>query len=62
MGDKEFKLEVLRLTLEHASVATLSNPLDAAQRNLEWCLAPIDKPVAQSAKTPARKQLNQDKR
>ena len=62
MIDKEFKLEVLRLTLETGSVAVQANPLEVAQRNLEWCLEPIDKPQARSAKTPSEKQLNQDKR
>jgi len=62
MDDKEFKLEVLRLTLEYGSVATITNPLEVAQRNLEWCLTPIDKPQGPAVKSSPRRQLNQDKR
>lgn len=44
MGDREFKLAVLRLTLENGTGAVYQDRLKAAQENLEWCLAPLDKP------------------
>ena len=44
MGDREFKLAVLRLTLENGTGAVYQDRLKTAQENLEWCLAPLDKP------------------
>ena len=55
MNDREFKLQVLTVTLQAASVAGLRDPLEAAQKNLDWCLKPIDKPRAQSSKLQANK-------
>jgi hypothetical protein len=55
MSDRDFKLQVLTVTLQNASVAGIRDPLEAAQQNLEWCLAPIDKPRAQSFKHQANK-------
>lgn len=55
MDDKEFKLEVLRVTLDHATPVELADPLSAAQRNLEWCLAPLEKAQAPKEQTPQRK-------
>jgi hypothetical protein len=54
-ADREFRLEVLRLTLETGSAAMINNPLEHAERNLQWCLQPIDKPMAQSVKAPSKK-------
>jgi len=54
-ADREFRLEVLRLTMEAATHAVIQNPLEQAEKNLQWCLKPIDKPLAQSAKTPGKK-------
>tara|TARA_R100001443_G_scaffold35471_2_gene49226 strand:- start:875 stop:1054 length:180 start_codon:yes stop_codon:yes gene_type:complete len=54
-ADREFRLEVLRLTMEAATHAVIQNPLEQAEKNLQWCLKPIDKPLAQSAKTPSKK-------
>ena len=54
-ADRDFKLEVLRLTLEPGSAVMINNPLEHAERNLQWCLAPIDKPSAQLAKSPKQK-------
>jgi hypothetical protein len=33
----------------------IQNPLEQAEQNLQWCLTPIDKPSAQSAKAPKQK-------
>ena len=55
MNDREFKLQVLTVTLQAATVAGLRDPLEAAQKNLDWCLKPIDKPKAQSSKLQANK-------
>ena len=54
-ADREFRLEVLRLTMEAATHAVIQNPLEQAEKNLQWCLQPLDKPLAQSAKTPGKK-------
>ena len=54
-ADRDFKLEVLRLTLETGSAVMIHNPLEHAERNLQWGLAPIDKPSAQLAKSPKQK-------
>lgn len=53
--DREFRLEVLRLTLESGSAAIIANPLEHAEKNLQWCLQPIDKPQAQKATAPSKK-------
>ena len=55
MSDREFRLEVLRLTLETASAAIIQNPLEQADKNLQWCLQPLDKPVAQGKKASSKK-------
>lgn len=53
--DREFRLEVLRLTLETGSAGIISNPLDHAEKNLQWCLKPLDKPKARETKVPSKK-------
>jgi hypothetical protein len=50
MSDREFKFKVLELTLNTAAIHGIRDPEEMAQRNLEWCLSPIDKPKAQSVK------------
>ncbi len=56
MSDREFRLEVLRLTLETASAAIIQNPLEQADKNLQWCLQPLDKlAMAQGKKAPSKK-------
>jgi len=55
MSDREFRLEVLRLTLETASAMIIQNPLEQADKNLQWCLQPLDKPVAQGKKASSKK-------
>jgi len=62
MTDKEFKLEVLSLTLSNGTAAVQADPLATAQQYLEWCLQPIDKPEAQKATASPGRKLNQDKR
>ena len=46
MCSPEFKLEVLRVTLQHATASVMNDPLSAAQKNLEWCLKSEDKAKA----------------
>jgi hypothetical protein len=53
--DREFRLEVLRLTLETGSAGIISNPLEHAEKNLQWCLQPLDKPQARETKAPSKK-------
>jgi hypothetical protein len=53
--DREFRLEVLALTLKTAAIAGIRDPLEAADRNLAWCLKPVDKPLAQPEKRHAKK-------
>jgi len=55
VDDKEFKLEVLRVTLDHATPADMADILSVAQRNLEWCLSPLEKAQAPKDQTPQRK-------
>jgi hypothetical protein len=49
MDDREFKLAVFSLTLENGTGAVYQDRLKAAQENLEWCLAPLDKPRPKAA-------------
>ena len=53
--DREFRLEVLRLTLETGSAGIIGNPLEHAEKNLQWCLQPLDKPQARETKAPSKK-------
>ena len=53
--DREFRLEVLRLTLETGSAGIITDPLEHAEKNLRWCLQPIDKPMARKTKAPSKK-------
>lgn len=50
MDDREFKFKILELTLNTAALSGIRDPEEMAQRNLEWCMSPIDKPKAQSVK------------
>jgi len=49
MVDKEFKLEVLRMTLETGSGRIIDDPLERADKYLQWCEAE-DKPKGPSKK------------
>ena len=53
--DRDFKLEVLRVTLETGSQVTILNPLEQAEKNLQWCLKPLDKPQARETKASSKK-------
>tara|TARA_R100001510_G_C7537496_1_gene126425 strand:- start:96 stop:290 length:195 start_codon:yes stop_codon:yes gene_type:complete len=53
--DREFRLEVLRLTLETGSAGIITNPLEHAEKNLQWCLQPLDKPQARETQAPSKK-------
>lgn len=53
--DRAFRLEVLRVTLETGSSGIINNPLDHAEKNLQWCLQPLDKPKARETKAPSKK-------
>ena len=37
MENKEFKLEVLRMVLETGSGRTIDDPLERADKYLQWC-------------------------
>ncbi len=50
MDDREFRFNVLKLTLETAAINGIKEPLELAQQNLEWCIKPIDKHKAQLVK------------
>ena len=54
-ADREFRLEILRLTLEAGTHAVIPNPLEQAEKNLQWCLQPLDKPQARETKAPSKK-------
>lgn len=51
MDDREFKLEVLRVTLAHSTMAQMRDIISEAQKHLDWCLQDIEKPQAQSPRT-----------
>jgi len=46
MSDREFKLEILKSTLEFGTPAMIRDPLATAETFLQWCEKPIDKPQA----------------
>ena len=47
MTEKEFRLEVLRMTLETGSARVQADPLETAEKFLTWCKNE-DKPVVES--------------
>tara|TARA_R100000234_G_scaffold120024_1_gene104921 strand:+ start:4809 stop:4997 length:189 start_codon:yes stop_codon:yes gene_type:complete len=53
--DAMLRLEVLRMTLETGSAAIIANPLEQAEKNLQWVILPVDKPQAQLAKPQSKK-------
>tara|TARA_R100000231_G_scaffold9037_1_gene11602 strand:+ start:1284 stop:1478 length:195 start_codon:yes stop_codon:yes gene_type:complete len=53
--DRVFRLEVLRLTLETGSAGIINNPLEQAEKNLQWCLQPLDKPKARETRASSKK-------
>jgi len=52
---RQFRLEVLKLTLETGSADQIQNPLDAAEKYLQWCLLPLDKLQAPANVKPSKK-------
>lgn len=46
LTDREFKLKVLRSTLEFGTPEMIRNALTVSDQFLEWCEKPIDKPSA----------------
>ncbi len=54
MDNQELRLEVLRLTMETGSAAVISDPLSHAEKNLQWVLKPLDKPLAQESKSQSK--------
>ena len=59
MDDKEFKLEVLRVTLAHSTMDQRRDIIAEAQKHLDWCLEEIDKPSAQLPRAQSRKPKGQ---
>ncbi len=58
--DRDFRLSVLRLTLETLPVTGIKDPVELADKNLRWCLQPIDKPKkAQTVKRQSSKKSGQ---
>jgi hypothetical protein len=54
MDDKEFKLEVLRVTLAHSTMAQMRDIISEAQKHLDWCLQPLEKAEAPKEATQVR--------
>jgi len=48
LSDREFKLQILRSTLEFGTPAMVRDPLATADKFLEWCEKQADKPRARS--------------
>lgn len=57
LNDRDFKLEILKLTTANASLAGIRNPVELAKQHLDWCLEPLDKPEPpqRAAKAPRAK-------
>ena len=51
--NKEFRLEVLRMVLETGSGRIIDDPLDRADKYLQWCNKE-DKPDGPSKKEPSK--------
>ena len=51
--NKEFRLEVLRMVLETGSGRIIDDPLDRAEKYLQWCNKE-DKPDSPSKKEPSK--------
>ena len=52
---RQFRLEVLKLTLETGSADQIQNPIEAAEKYLQWCLLPLDKLEAPAKVKPSKK-------
>lgn len=53
MDEKEFRLEVLRMVLETGSGRIIDDPLDRADKYLQWC-EKGDKPNGPSKKSASK--------
>tara|TARA_E500000318_G_C3489505_1_gene183747 strand:- start:542 stop:739 length:198 start_codon:yes stop_codon:yes gene_type:complete len=53
MDEKEFRLEVLRMVLETGSGRIIDDPMERANKYLQWCKAG-DKPSGPSKKKPGK--------
>ena len=53
MDEKEFRLEVLRMVLETGSGRIIDDPLDRADKYLQWCEMG-DKPYGPSKKSASK--------
>ena len=53
MDEKEFRLEVLRMVLETGSGRIIDDPLDRADKYLQWC-EKEDKPNGPSKKSTSK--------
>lgn len=53
MDENEFRLEVLRMTLETGSGRIIDDPLERANKYLQWCNQG-DKPKGPSAKSTSK--------
>tara|TARA_R100001594_G_scaffold89899_3_gene124406 strand:- start:11302 stop:11484 length:183 start_codon:yes stop_codon:yes gene_type:complete len=56
-SNKEFRLQVLKMTLETGSGRTVDDPLDRADKFLEWCMKE-DKPAATAAPKASTKNIS----
>lgn len=54
LTDREFKLEILKSTLEFGTPAMIRDPLATAEAFLNWCEKPVDKPTARSKSSTAK--------
>ena len=54
LSDREFKLEILKSTLEFGTPAMTRDPLATAEVFLTWCEKPIDKPRARGKSSAAK--------
>ena len=52
---RQFRLEELKLTLETGSADQIQNPIEAAEKYLQWCLLPLDKLSAPTKEKPSKK-------
>ena len=59
MDDKEFKLEVLRVTLAYSTMDQRRDIIAEAQKHLDWCLMEVDKPSARPPVAQAKKAKGQ---
>ena len=53
IDNREFKLEVLRMVLETGSGRIIDDPLERAEKYLQWCNKE-DKPAGPSKKEPGK--------